>query len=226
MTKIRRSLALPIALLLLLGGAGVVYGQTSAPAQETHRATSTPYSGDLSVFDYPDRAQKLHIDRVMDLLGIQPGKTVADVGAGSGWFTMLAAQRVTNTGKVYAVDINAEAVTYIQKRAEKEKLGNVITILGAPDNPKLPAHGINAVLLLKVYHEVASPIDLMRNVRESLRPDARIGIIDRNGNGGNHGVEKSVVIKEMQSAGYRLVGEHDDLVKDDKVDYFLIFEVR
>ena len=162
----------------------------------------------------------------MDLLGIQPGKSVADIGAGSGWFTVLAAQRVTNNGSVYAVDINREAVTYIQKRAEKEKLGNVITILGAADDPKLPARSIDAVLLLKVYHEVANPMELMHKIRESLRADARIGIIDRNGNGGNHGVEKSVVIKEMKSAGYRLAGEHDDLVKDDKVDYFLIFESK
>jgi ubiquinone/menaquinone biosynthesis C-methylase UbiE len=211
---------------LWLSAAAIVCGQTAAPAQDTHRTTSTPYSGDLSVFDYPDRAQKLHINQVMDLLGIQPGKSVADIGAGSGWFTVLAAQRVTNNGSVYAVDINREAVTYIQKRAEKEKLGNVITILGAADDPKLPARSIDAVLLLKVYHEVANPMELMHKIRESLRADARIGIIDRNGNGGNHGVEKSVVIKEMKSAGYRLAGEHDDLVKDDKVDYFLIFESK
>jgi SAM-dependent methyltransferase len=212
--------------LLLLGAGVAVCGQSPAPPQETQRATSTPYSGDLSIFDYPDRAQKLHIDQVMDMLGIQPGKSVADVGAGSGWFTVLAARRVTNTSRVYAVDINPEAAAYIDKRVKSEKLANVTVILGTPDNPKLPANSVDAILLLKVYHEVAKPIDLMRNVRSSLRPGARVGIIDRNGNGDNHGVSKAVVIQEMGVAGYRLAGEHDELVKDDKVDYFLIFKAK
>src|ERR1017187_8743143 len=71
--------------------------QTSAqPAQQ--RKTSTPYTGDLSIFDSPGRDQKLHIDQVMDILAITPGKTVADIGAGSGWFTARAAKRVTEAG--------------------------------------------------------------------------------------------------------------------------------
>ena len=215
-----------LVLLVLAGAVLLVRSQAPIPAQQSQRKTSTPYSGDLSIFDYPERAQKLHIDQVMDLLGIQAGKSVADIGAGSGWFTTLAAKRVTTTGKVYAVDINPDAIEHIQKRAQEEHLQNITTILGAPDNPKLEARSVDAVLLLKTYHEVSNPIILMRNVLGSLRPDARVGIIDRNGNGENHGVAKTVVIQEMDSAGYRLVGEHDDLVKDDRMDYFLIFAAK
>src|SRR5919198_156948 len=81
-----------------------VHAQTaSAPAPS--RKTSEPYTGDLSVFDSPGREKRLQIDRVMDLLGISAGKTVADIGAGSGWFTVRAASRVTASGTVYAVDI-------------------------------------------------------------------------------------------------------------------------
>jgi len=222
----RRLATTLVSWLAFLAAVAPLRAQTVPAPQPAQRPSSTPYTGDLSIFDYPDRAQKLHIDQVMDLLRIQPGKSVADIGAGSGWFTVLAAKRVTSTGKVYAVDINPEAISYIQNRVQQDKLQNVMTILGEPDNPMLPTHSVDAVLLLKVYHEVAEPIDLMRNVAASLRPGGLVGIIDRNGNAGNHGVDKSVVINEMKRAGYRLVGQHDDLVKADRVDYFLIFETQ
>ncbi len=127
---------------------------------------------------------------------------------------------------MFAVDINPEAVAYIQERAKKDGLANITTLLGAADNPRLPPTSVDAVLLLKTYHEVANPVDLMRNLRPSLRSEARVGIIDRNGDGQNHGVSKKVVISEMESAGYRLLSEHDDLVKADRMDYFLIFVAK
>lgn len=211
---------------LLAGPAIAALGQAATAVQEPQRKTSTPYTGDLTIFDYPDRGKKLHVNQVMDLLGIAPGKTVADIGAGSGWFTVRAAQQVTESGKVFAVDINPEAISYINERANKEKLSNIKTVLGAADGPRLPPNSVDAVLLLKTYHELAKPVELMRNLRGALRPDARVGIIDRNGNGENHGVQKKVVIEEVQSAGYRLAEEHDELVKDDRMDYFLIFVAK
>jgi ubiquinone/menaquinone biosynthesis C-methylase UbiE len=200
-----------------------VIAQASAPATGVQqRKTSEPYTGDLSVFDSPGRDQRLQINRVMDLLAIGPGKTVADIGAGSGWFTVHAAKRVGETGQVYAVDINPESPRYITDRAQKEHLANVKTILSKPDDPLLPPAAIDAVLLLKTYHEVAQPITLLRNLRASLRPGAKVGIIDRNGNGENHGVNREVVIREAQQAGYHLEAQYD-FVKPDKMDYFLIF---
>jgi ubiquinone/menaquinone biosynthesis C-methylase UbiE len=162
----------------------------------------------------------------MDLLGVGPDKNVADVGAGSGWFTVRAARVVMPKGTVYAVDINPAAIRYIKDRATKEKLDNIQAILSTPDDPKLPADSIDSVLLLKTYHEVAKPIDLLRHLRTSLRPDAKVGIIDRSGNGVNHGVSKEIVIREAGEAGYRLIDEKDDLVKDDNMDYFLTFSAR
>ena len=220
-----------ITLALLLAGCFPATQQTSlaqssATTQAPQRKTSTPYTGDLSIFETPGRDERLHINHVIDALAITPGKTVADIGAGSGWFTVRAAKRVTDTGTVYAVDINPEAVHYIAERVKKEGLHNVKTILSKPDDPELPVNSVDSVLLLKTYHEVASPIALLRNLRTSLRPGARVGIIDRNGNGDDHGVQKEVVIREAGEAGYRLLEEHDDLVKDDKVDYFLVFVTR
>ena len=188
-----------------------------------HRETSTPYTGDLSRFEYPDRDKNLQVNRVMDILAITPGKSVADIGAGSGWFSVRAARRVTQTGLIYAVDINPEAIEYIQQRTQREGLNNIKTILGHPDDPLLPPHSIDAALLLKTYHEVAEPVALLKNLRQSLRPGARIGIIDRNGTADNHGVNEDIVLREAGQAGYKLIGKYD-FVKGDDEDYFLVFE--
>jgi ubiquinone/menaquinone biosynthesis C-methylase UbiE len=193
---------------------------TAAPAQ---RKTSEPYTGDLSIFDSAGRDERLQINRVMDILGIAAGKNVADIGAGSGWFTVRAARRVGTGGVVYAVDINAEAVRYIGERAKKEKLQNVKTVLSKADDAMLPASSVDAVLMLKTYHEVAEPVTLLRNLRAALRPGAKVGIIDRNGNGEDHGVGRDVVLSEAKEAGYKLVSQ-DDFVKGDKMDYFLVLE--
>jgi predicted methyltransferase len=213
----------PISVLLAgLWTPTPVRAQSGSAAPSAQRKTSTPYTGDLSIFDAPGRDERLQINRVMDMLGIEPGKNVADIGAGSGWFTVRAARRVTGSGTVYAVDINPEAIQYIDQRAKKEQLQNIKTILNKPDDAQLPADSIDAVLLLKTYHEIAHPVALLRNLRASLKPEARIGIIDRNGNGANHGVSKDVVVREAAQAGYKLL-DSQDFVKADGVDYFLIF---
>jgi ubiquinone/menaquinone biosynthesis C-methylase UbiE len=195
---------------------------TQEQSEEQQRKTSKPYTGDLSIFETPGREERLQINRVMDILGVTSGKSVADIGAGSGWFSVRAARRVGAAGVVYAVDINPEAIQYIDQRARKEQLSNVQAIVSKPDDPLLPAHSVDAVLLLKTYHEVAHPITLLRNLRAALRPDAKVGIIDRNGNGEDHGVMGDVVIREAKEAGYRLVGRYD-FVKPDNEDYFLVF---
>jgi ubiquinone/menaquinone biosynthesis C-methylase UbiE len=161
----------------------------------------------------------------MDLLKIHPGSAVADIGAGSGWFTVRAAKRVGAAGVVYAVDINPESIKYIDDRARREHLGNVRTILGKEDDAPLPAASVDSVLLLKTYHEVAQPVRLLQNLRRALRPGALVGVIDRNGRGDDHGVGRDVVVKEAGEAGYELIGEYD-FVKADKEDYFLIFRAR
>lgn len=199
--------------------------RAQSSAASTQRKTSTPYTGDLSIFESPGRDERLQINRVMDMLGIEPGKNVADIGAGSGWFTVRAGRRVTGSGTAYAVDINPQAIEYIDERAKKEGLPNIKTVLSTPDDPQLPPASVDAMLLLKTYHEVAHPIVLLKNLRQSLRPGAKIGVIDRNGNGENHGVNKDVVIREAAQAGYEL-RDSSDFVKADGMDYFLIFTAK
>ena len=190
-----------------------------------NRATSKPYTGDLSIFEDPKRDENLQPNRIMDILGIKASSSVADIGAGSGWFTVRAARRVSNSGLVYAVDINRDYLDYIEKRAGRESLANIRSILGKDDDPLLPEKSVDAVLLLKTYHEVAQPIRLLKHVREAMRPGAFLGIIDRNGKGDDHGIDKDIVIEEAGRAGFILINQFD-FVKPDNVDYFLVFRVK
>ncbi len=208
-----------LAAALLLHGAGHAAPRAS---KEIDRPTSAPYTGELSIFEDPRRDENLQVNRVMDLLGIHGGSKVADIGAGGGWFSVRAARRVGRAGTVYAIDINPPYVKSIGARAQHENLPNVRAILSRPDDPLLPPASVDAVLLLKTYHEIAQPMRLLRHVRAALRPRARLGIIDRNGNGSDHGLDEKKVIEELSRAGFFLVAKYD-FVKGDGDDYFLIF---
>jgi SAM-dependent methyltransferase len=196
--------------------------QQPAPDPGTiDRPTSTPYSGDLSIFEGEGRDERLQVDRVMDVLKIGEGSAVADIGAGSGWFTVRAARRAGATGTVYAVDINDKYLEHIAERARTEGLANVRTVLGAEDDPKLPASSVDAVLILKTYHEFSEPVRIMRHVAAAVRPSGLVGIIDKKGDGDDHGIDEKVVVEEMKRAGFELAERHD-FVGDD-MDYFLVF---
>jgi predicted methyltransferase len=220
MTPRRKLVAFLFAVAFI--SAPLLRAQTPAPASHP---TSTPYAGDLSIFEEPGRDKRLQIDRVMDLLNIKPGSTVADIGAGGGWFSVRAARRVAPNGRVIAEEINPKAIAYIQQRAQREHLSNIVTLLGTPDDPKLAPNSLDAALMLKVYHEIAHPPLLLANLRAALKPGARFGIIDRNGNGADHGLNEPIVRAEVERAGFRQVARYD-FTKADKQDYFLIFEKR
>lgn len=209
-----------------LGNPALAPGAQSQKRTDTRitRPTSKPYTGDLSIFEDPERDENLQINRVMDILKIREGSNVADIGAGSGWFTVRAARRVGEKGSVYAVEINPDYIKYIGARAVKEKLANIHTVLGKEDDPRLESNTLDAVLILKTYHEIAQPILLLAHLREAMRPGALLGIIDKNGNGKNHGINREVVIREAAEAGFSLMEQYD-FVKPDGMDYFLVLQV-
>jgi ubiquinone/menaquinone biosynthesis C-methylase UbiE len=215
--RVLRSI-LPIALLLMQP---VLRAQTPAPSHPT----STPYVGDFKLFEDPNRAKNLQIDRVMDILHIKPGTTVADIGAGGGWFTVRAARRVGPTGHVVAEEINPKAIDFIRQRAQHEGLGNIEEVLGTPDDPKLSPNSLDAALMLKMYHEIAHPAPVLASLRAALKPGARFGIIDRNGTGADHGLDEKVLRKEVEANGFKQVARYD-FTKADGEDYFLVFVKR
>lgn len=226
----RLHLALLLLLLaIFLGGcqmAEMSAGEaTPTPIPDSvDRATSEPYTGELSIFEDAEREKNLQIDHVMDILNIHPGRVVADVGAGSGWFTVRAAKRVGAKGKVFAIEINQEYIDHIAQRAKTEGLPQIATVLGKFDDPTLSKNSVDAVLILKTYHEIAEPIRFMKNLWPALRKGALVGIIDRNGAGDDHGIDKQKVIEEAKLAGFKLKEEFD-FVKPDGMDYFLVFEM-
>ncbi|WP_233581396.1 class I SAM-dependent methyltransferase [Acidipila sp. EB88] len=220
----RQTVATSTLLLFAALTAGACAARLHAQSAEPPgHATSTPYSGDLSIFEYKDRDQKLQIQHVFDLLGMHPGTSIADIGAGSGWLTVRAAARVAPGGTVFAEDINPVAIHAITDRASREKLPNITAVLGAADDPMLPPKSVDVVVMLKVYHEIAHTELLLQHLKPALRPGARIGIIDRNGDGSDHGLNEDIVVKEMRAAGFHRVGRYD-FTKADGQDYFLIFK--
>jgi SAM-dependent methyltransferase len=208
---------------LLLGISPVLVRAQAAPGAVPAHPTSKPYTGDFSIFEYPERDARLQPQRILTLLDVHTGSSVADIGAGGGWLTVRAAQRVGSAGTVFAEDINPQAIKAIQDRAQREHLPQVRAVLGLPNDPKLPPDSVDAVVMLKTYHEIAHPQQLLRSLIPALRPGARLGIIDRNGNGANHGLDEAIVISELGEAGFRRVGRYD-FTKADGEDYFLIFE--
>ncbi len=194
--------------------------QTPAPAEHP---TSQPYSGDLSIFEEPNRDKLLQTDRVLDTLHLHAGSTMADIGAGGGWFSVRAARRVGPGGHVFAEDINQHAVDSIRDRAAREHLPQITPVLGTPDDPKLAPDSVDAVLMLRVYHEVAHPPLLLAVVGRALRSGGRLGVIDHPGSGADHGIDAEVVRREVERAGFHYVGVYD-FPKGDQNDYMIVFD--
>jgi ubiquinone/menaquinone biosynthesis C-methylase UbiE len=155
----------------------------SARQREAHERLFSPR--DLGMLESPDRDDWQQPDRVMDALAIAEGDRVADLGAGGGWFTIRLARRVGPNGVVFAEDIQREMIESIARRVEREGLSNVRPILGAPENPGLPAP-LRAVLIVDTYPELRDPVGVLRHVAAALAPNGRLGIVDfkKDGAGG------------------------------------------
>jgi len=156
--------------------------------------------------DARDRAGEA--DTVMSLLGIGPGSTVADIGAGSGYYTVRAAARVGPRGRVYAEDIVANYVRDLRVRIAKAGLTNVETVLGLAHDPRLPVASVDRALLVHMYHEIEQPYALMYNLFPALRSGSRVGVVDVDRPTGSHGTPPALLKCEMAAAGYNQVAFH------------------
>ena len=179
---------------------------------------------DLGLLEGPNRDAWQMPDQVMDALGIADGSRVADLGAGGGWFTVRLARRVGPNGVVYAEDIQAEMIESIARRVNREGLSNVRTILGSPDDARLPT-ALDAVLIVGTYPEVETPVALLRNVAAALAPNGRVGIVDFTLEGGGPGpplderLGPDAVIADAVQAGLRLLSHEAFL----PYQYLLVF---
>jgi arsenite methyltransferase len=182
----------------------------------------------LEHLDRPERNKEQKPAEVIEALGLKAGMSVADIGAGSGYFTRRFVEAVTETGTVYAVDIEPEMLTYTKDSIEHLHIpSTVVFILASPDDPKLPAASVDLIFLCNTYHHLEDRPTYFSRVRTALKPGGRVAVIDfyhdeRSGNVGfprRHLVPRDTVIAEMGQAGYRLLKEHTFLDRQ----YFLEF---
>jgi len=144
-------------------------------------------------------------DRVLDRLGVTPGTRVADIGAGTGYYTVRVARRLGAGATVYAEDIKSEYLGELRARLEREKIGTVKLILGRPGDPMLPRSSIDVAILSHVYHEIENPFELLYRLQPALAPGARVGIVDVDRPTQDHGTPPALLRCEAAAAGYRQV---------------------
>ncbi len=142
---------------------------------------------------------------VMDKAGIAKGMTVADIGAGEGYYTIRLAQRVGGDGRVLAEDIVAGVRDTLAERVAREDMENVSVRLGAPADPKLPAASFDRVLMVHMYHEIEQPYEFLWRMRPSLKPDGLVVVVDANRQTQNHGTPPALLRCEFEAVGYRQV---------------------
>ena len=181
-----------------------------------------------AVFDDPKRDAWQKPDALVAALGLSPGMTVADVGAGTGYLSRRLSVAVGERGSVLAVEPEPNLVAHLRARAEREGTANVVPILASFDNPRLPARSVDVVLLLDTYHHIDDRREYFRRVQDALEPGGRVVVVDFRkedlpvGPPSDHKIAREQVISEMTASGYALASEPDVL----PYQYFLVFQVR
>lgn len=146
--------------------------------------------------------------QVLDLMKVGAGTNVADVGAGDGYYTVRVAERVAPGGTVWAEDIEADYLRLLQRRLRATPQPNVVLTLGEPHDPRLPRDAVDVALLIHMYHEIEQPFGLMYNLWPSLRPGARVGILDTTRPTNQHGTPPALLKCELAAMGYTQTSIH------------------
>jgi ubiquinone/menaquinone biosynthesis C-methylase UbiE len=141
---------------------------------------------------------------VMDLADIRPGMSVADIGAGDGYYTVRLAQRVGPTGRVLAEDIDKDANERLGQRVLRERLENVSIVLGTEDDPRLPHDSFDRIFLVHMYHEVREPYAFLWRLRSGLRQGGKVIVVDVDRPADEHGIPPPLLFCEFASLGFRL----------------------
>ena len=216
MTLVRR--LIPAGLV----AAAVLLATLAAQQPGVHPVSGRVYALPMGVagadwLDRREREAEEDPDQAMRLIRVQRGSTVADLGAGSGYFTVRLARAVGAAGKVYAVDIQPGMLDLLQRAVTKEKLTNVIPVLGAADDPRLPAESLDLVLMVDVYHELASPQVTLGHLMRALKPGGRLVLLEYRAEDPDvpirpeHKMSKAQVKLEIEHEGFKQQRVYDDL---------------
>jgi ubiquinone/menaquinone biosynthesis C-methylase UbiE len=210
-----RGLARALVPIAALAGAGLLAGcDAIAPAAsdrpESAQAFPAPdrpvvavVSNQFSNEDARDERNEAKV--VMDLADLRPGMTVADIGAGEGYYTVRLAERVGADGRVLAQDISRDALDRLGRRVERERLENISIKLGGTDNPQLPPDSFDRVFMVHMYHEVTEPYAFLWNLWPALNAGGQIVVVESDTQVGSHGLPHTVLFCEFEAVGYVLV---------------------
>jgi arsenite methyltransferase len=208
-----------LALAAVLAATGAV--PDAPPPSGTHDATVHHGFDDVAkwveVFDDPARDVWQRPDAVLRELGVASGMTVADLGAGTGYFSVRIARAVGPAGHVLAIDVEAKLVDYLKARAAKEKLPQIEAALVLPDDPSLPAHRVDLVLIVDTWHHIDDRLRYLTKLAAGLAAGGRVAVVDFKkgdfpvGPPDAHKLSADQVIAEFDQAGWTLAGRWDDL---------------
>ncbi|MFM6950182.1 MAG: class I SAM-dependent methyltransferase [Novosphingobium sp.] len=176
--------------------------ETSRDFPKAWRPVSDLSSNEFGNEDQRDNLGEAEV--VMDLAAIKAGTTVADIGAGEGYYTVRLAERVGAKGRVLAQDIDPGAIQRLGQRVERERLDNVSIKTGAPDDPRLPANSFDGIFLVHMYHEVSEPYAFLWRLRPALRAGGKVIVVDVDRPTDRHGIPPSLLFCEFQAVGFRL----------------------
>jgi ubiquinone/menaquinone biosynthesis C-methylase UbiE len=204
---------------------------TDLPAQARHPLTGRVIAGVMGHegadwLDRPERLREEEPERALEAIGVPEGATVADVGAGSGYFTVRLARRVGKAGVVYATDIQREMLARLDRRLKADNIGNVTLVLGEEADPKLPAGALDLILMVDVYHELAQPQAMLRRLRDALKPDGRLVLLEYRKEDPTvpirfeHKMSKAEARQELEAEGFVLAAAPDVLPRQ----HILIFK--
>lgn len=209
----------------LLGGCDGL-APTGADRPESAAAFPTPDRPVASVVSTQfstenDRDERNEAQVVMDLADIRPGMTVADIGAGEGYYTVRLAERVGADGRVLAQDISREALDRLGRRVERERLENISIKFGDTDNPQLPPDSFDRIFMVHMYHEVTEPYAFLWNMWPALGSGGQIIVVESDSPVGRHGLPHTVLFCEFEAVGYVLA---EYIERPDIKGYFARFQ--
>jgi ubiquinone/menaquinone biosynthesis C-methylase UbiE len=219
--------SLLLILLTALPGAAQAQDAVKRDDHQMHRLHNDPkaYIGALED-PQRDAYQKPH--EVVHALGLKPGEIIADIGAGSGYFTFHLARHVGEKGKVYAVDVSPDMILHVNRRIREFKMNNVVSVLADTDDPLLPDQSVNRFFICDVWHHIENQTKYLSLMKKMLKPGGEVVMIDFHkkdflvGPPMNMKIAREDVIKRLESNGYRLTKEHTFL----PYQYFLVFVPR
>ncbi|KAA9018904.1 class I SAM-dependent methyltransferase [Sphingobium limneticum] len=196
-------LAVPLAACDRMGGGkGTQRSAAAEPFPQADRPVAPIVSTRWSSEESRDRVNEA--EDIMDRAGIRPGMTVADIGAGEGYYTVRLARRVGAKGRVLAEDIMPEVIEALSRRITREKWDNVSVKLGAPEDPRLPENSFDRILMVHMYHEIAEPYAFLWHLSPALKKDGELIVVDANRPTDQHGTPPRLLGCELAAMGFRM----------------------